>query len=187
MPTVLRSADAGSRAAGPGDRGRARRSGRRGSPEFLVVDHEGRGQLFPPPSCLHRRRGDATEIRLKPVCGRAQPLRRSAFASRCSRRCRTAGHSAHGSMLKYADGGGALLDHVVAEDALLVAPMPSRRRSGLLVQRSVLNSTRLQPRRPKACSSINSLASVFTPVRCQAGATHVQPISTRRLNRSTLP
>src|SRR6185369_14759950 len=60
------------------------------------------------------------------------------------------------------------------------APIPSRAvRDGSLSE-SVLNSTRRQPRVSKAWPSISSFASRFAPVRCQAGATHVQPISSRR-------
>src|SRR3979411_584544 len=36
----------------------------------------------------------------------------------------------------------------------------------------------------KACCSIRYLASVFSVVRCHAGAIQVEPISTRRLTRS---
>src|ERR1700733_2076047 len=41
-----------------------------------------------------------------------------------------------------------------------------------------------QPHVSKARPSIRYLASVFTPLRCQAGAIHVDPISTRRFTRS---
>ena len=49
---------------------------------------------------------------------------------------------------------------------------------------SVLSSTRRHFHSSNAWRSIRYFASVFTAVRCQAGAIHVEPISTRRLARS---
>ena len=48
------------------------------------------------------------------------------------------------------------------------------------LRESVLNSTRTQPNRSKACSSINSFASVLAPVPHADGVNHVQPISSAR-------
>ena len=45
---------------------------------------------------------------------------------------------------------------------------------------SVFSSTRRQPSRSNACSSISSFASTFTPVPHASGVSHVQPISMLR-------
>jgi hypothetical protein len=65
-----------------------------------------------------------------------------------------------------------------------VAPIPRSAVRDRSLFESVLNSTRRQPSRSNACPSMSSFASRFAPVRCQAGATQVQPISRRRCSRT---